>query len=373
MFKFLATSALAVLFWGAQAASANTVLIDGVDCETYPLYAGQYMEAGTVTVCQNGHVTFEANEGWLLSETHLEVASSLEQIPQMNGNPIPGQFTYKGEFDPAVSSYTYELDPFISTTYIAAHAVALQLQEACIDFEEYTEKHPVGDVDTANGLVSFLMVERAPLVPLSVGDTATFQPGVFPNDLPVVATPDTSPPQDNIVAFTVGSSLRDDYVADPNSTNAGGNTLTDPQDTTQVPLQQHAIAQGLAIAADISDIPNLLSVSLVGVDLDWGETWVFQFFDQYNQLVEQVTLTCDLAPCPGDGKAFPITSTVSGVEKIAVWGGGNNNVTDRIGYAIDYVCTTAVVGDETAWGDGDVDFPGANWATYIVYSPMMTP
>jgi hypothetical protein len=51
-----------------------------VSCETSALCAEQYMEPGTVIVCQNGHVTFAANEGWLLSEVDLHFASSPDQI-----------------------------------------------------------------------------------------------------------------------------------------------------------------------------------------------------------------------------------------------------------------------------------------------------
>jgi hypothetical protein len=45
---------------------------------------------------------------WCLTETHLEVATALEDIPQKNGNPPLGRFTYKGEHD-CVPNVTYSI------------------------------------------------------------------------------------------------------------------------------------------------------------------------------------------------------------------------------------------------------------------------
>jgi hypothetical protein len=45
---------------------------------------------------------------WCLTETHLEVATELGEIPQVNGNPPPGQFTYEGEHD-CVAEVEYKI------------------------------------------------------------------------------------------------------------------------------------------------------------------------------------------------------------------------------------------------------------------------
>lgn len=62
-----------------------------------------------------------------MSETHLHVATKLSDIPQANGNPIPGQFEYKGEYNPKTDYVKYEipLSKFgcEKILYIAAHAV----------------------------------------------------------------------------------------------------------------------------------------------------------------------------------------------------------------------------------------------------------
>ena len=62
------------------------------------LYAGQTIPVGNVYVWNDDvelHVTYNTTGGWVLTETHLAVATALEDIPQKNGNPIPGKFPYQ--------------------------------------------------------------------------------------------------------------------------------------------------------------------------------------------------------------------------------------------------------------------------------------
>jgi hypothetical protein len=63
------------------------------------------------------------NTDWLLVETHVEVAASMDDIPQAKGNPIPGQFTYSNTHDPMVQYFRYEIMVGGGTVYIAAHAI----------------------------------------------------------------------------------------------------------------------------------------------------------------------------------------------------------------------------------------------------------
>jgi hypothetical protein len=93
------------------------------------LIAGQYIDVGSVYVWNDAehlYVKYETVNGWSLAETHLHVATALAQIPQMNGNPIPGHFVYSMDHDPPVTGYTYVIDlngwgPS-TELYIAAHA-----------------------------------------------------------------------------------------------------------------------------------------------------------------------------------------------------------------------------------------------------------
>ena len=96
------------------------------------LIAGRSMKAGTVEVgndTENLYVTYRLEGGWVMTESHLEVALSLDGIPQTKtGNPIPGQFRWKRSHDPPAVAYMYkiglgevgfEADDLL---YLAAHA-----------------------------------------------------------------------------------------------------------------------------------------------------------------------------------------------------------------------------------------------------------
>jgi len=78
------------------------------------LIAGQTNVIGTVTVSNNSgtlNVTYATSGSWVMSKTHLAVAATLSGIPtNASGNPIPGQFPYKGDHNPAVTSVTYQID-----------------------------------------------------------------------------------------------------------------------------------------------------------------------------------------------------------------------------------------------------------------------
>ena len=77
------------------------------------LWAGNDHLAGIIEVWNDAtelHVTYTTLNGWMLAETHLAVAQSVSGIPQVNGNPVPGQFSWKTEHDPAVFSYEYVIN-----------------------------------------------------------------------------------------------------------------------------------------------------------------------------------------------------------------------------------------------------------------------
>ena len=338
-----------------------------------PLIAGQTMDAGTVTVYNDGeflYVTYETTGDWHMTETHLHVACDPADIPQTKkGNPIPGQFDYSETHDPGVESYEVKIDLDdlqCSDVYIAAHAVVEQRDKECIDFEEFSEYDDVSTVSTEFGDVSFYMASSNPLVGLSIGDTGNLTPaqGMYP----VVAEGDTgsgSPEYTGIVAFTVrdsGNPYRDDWVKDDGGTGAGGKLLTDSLDLSRTNLLQHAYSQYLAIVIDMSDIEELEGMSLAGIDLDWTETWKFQFFDENNVLIHEETVG-PAADNSGDGVAIPISYSSPEVSKLAIWGSMNLGERERIGYAIDNVCVYSSE-DETAWGEGH-DFPGSSWGMYF--------
>lgn len=109
----------------------STQFVQGV-IATQTLWAGQHIDAGTITVAIEGEnlvVTYETKDGWEMTATHLAVSKTLEGIPQTKkGNPIPGKFPYKHEDLGGVTgdSYTILLSDFDiecdDMLYIAAHA-----------------------------------------------------------------------------------------------------------------------------------------------------------------------------------------------------------------------------------------------------------
>jgi hypothetical protein len=102
------------------------------DPDSAPLMAGQTMYVGDVLVWDDGYTLYVkyviTDPDWCITETHLQIATSLELIPQKNGNPIPGHFEKNDEHNcvPEVL-YTYDLSEYGWGTgtylYIAAHAV----------------------------------------------------------------------------------------------------------------------------------------------------------------------------------------------------------------------------------------------------------
>lgn len=104
--------------------------------QTIDLLADQTTDAGDVQIWSDGanlYVRYETSDGWLLAETHLQVATSLADIPQTkNGNPIPGRFSEGESYDPpqAEDTFTFNLadNGWIAAPvfYIAAHAAVVR-------------------------------------------------------------------------------------------------------------------------------------------------------------------------------------------------------------------------------------------------------
>jgi len=103
--------------------------------EEFPLMAGQNLEVGYVAIWNDNDYVYVkyviTDDNWCITETHLQVAASLEGIPQKNGNPIPGKFDQKGVHE-CVSEVNYAVPIAESDKiYVAAHAVVKEL--SCYD------------------------------------------------------------------------------------------------------------------------------------------------------------------------------------------------------------------------------------------------
>lgn len=133
--------ALNYFSWGSSKTNPAGIIFKATVTYCKPtvtdLIAGQHINVGTVTAWDDGaylYVKYSTKDGWVLTETHLAVATSLDGIPQTKkGNPIPGKFPYSEEHYPPVTVFTYKIDMgevgfgVGDTLYIAAHAVVFNL------------------------------------------------------------------------------------------------------------------------------------------------------------------------------------------------------------------------------------------------------
>lgn len=88
---------------------------------SFTLWAGQHTNAGTVTASYSDGfltLTFQAGSDWTITETHLEVSSS---VPTRRG--APGQYANNGDTNDGIT-YTVAVTPG-QTIYIMAHAVVV--------------------------------------------------------------------------------------------------------------------------------------------------------------------------------------------------------------------------------------------------------
>lgn len=107
------------------------------------LMAGQDIPVGKVVVSNNATtltVIFATTDAWFINETHVAVAGDAADIPQKNGNPIPGKFDYKAELDSPVQTCTIEipLDGLSGDVVIAAHAEVAHVNETGVFDQEET-------------------------------------------------------------------------------------------------------------------------------------------------------------------------------------------------------------------------------------------
>ncbi len=101
--------------------------------ESVDFFAGQNIPAGNVTIFNDDqfiYVIYTMNPGWVITQTHMDYASSDTGIPQKNGNPTLGQFSFKDSFPNGTSFVSYAI-PLLSVTsqdlVIAAHGAVAQV------------------------------------------------------------------------------------------------------------------------------------------------------------------------------------------------------------------------------------------------------
>lgn len=116
--------------------STSAVVVNACGSETFPLWAGQSIDAGNVIV-QNSdefiYVTINTTGDWLFQLSHLHIATSLSGIPaNKQGIPVPGKFAYAASHDPKVSTFTYAIPNTFDEgkeLFIAVHVEVVKLNE----------------------------------------------------------------------------------------------------------------------------------------------------------------------------------------------------------------------------------------------------
>jgi hypothetical protein len=283
----------------------------------------------------------DPSDDWVLttlSETHLHVADSLDGIPQTaKGNPIPGKFEYSMHHTPGTQMYVYQI-PNTWTTgnilYIAAHAVVQK------------------------GGEQGLTVSLPALVHVCVYPPVPGGPSYFP-DL-------------TLSGGTILDGTYDAWCADTDH-----NIDVDCYDALVYSIYG-TLPSNLIDYPDNLDLVNwLLNQDFVGNPsacdgiYTYGDVQraIWTLLEDY---VPDDSYLGDWSPCRvaeivaaayanGEGFAPGCGQRVAIVLAPYV----NTTILQAILITIDMPCEF----DETAWAgdDGEMQFPGANWATYFTY------
>ena len=301
------------------------------------LIAGQFYDVGDVYVWNDGsnlYVKYKTSAGYYMSETHLAVETSLDDIPQKNGNPPPGQFQYSSEHDPMVDELIYTI-PITwdvgEELFIAAHAVVCWGGISSIELELPEQVTMQVSYPYPGGPSYF------PVVTVSGGTTidGTYEGWCVDTDEGIPEnTPYTADVYSSYEALPVGKIeypenldlvnwiINQDYVGQTSPGGYGTYTYGDVQRAIWELVEDEQSEEGLG---------------------DWSQARVDEILADASANGEGYTPGC------GD-EIVIILNPVGEVAQIVI-------------ITIPVPCP----GCETAWGDG-FDFPGRNWAMYFTYT-----
>ncbi len=301
-----------------------------------------HVDVGTVSVwndSENLYVKYETTDGWVMTGTHLEVATGEPLIPQnKKGNPKVGHFSRNEPHDPPVTVWeeVFNLaakawDPGIPL-FIAAHADVVQ------PTDEWEPVWQIGDVEVVNGGTGWLENYADefnwgdPAGPITMGPGLNASQPAFADPF-IVGTTDTN-------EFPYNSNTRFPYATDFDVQWDGSLTFGGQLTISWSPGRS-ANETKIVVGDGISST----SFSAIGTTRT-GEGW---FLDTY-PLVENVV---------------PINPLSDGVHTI------NFQHTEGDGTFWDWVrLEKPIEQEETAWGgwhDGTRFTSKGNWATWFTY------
>jgi hypothetical protein len=312
------------------------------------LLAGQTTDVGEIQVWNDGatlYVKYVIDDpDWCITETHLQVATSLDGIPQKKGNPIPGHFEGNDEHNCVTEYlYTYNLNWGVDTgLYIAAHAVIQS-------FVGYQDPN----------LDNF-----AAALPDQVTMSVQYPTGGGPAYFPV-----TTVTGDPLTGTYEGWCIDTDNVIYQN-TNYTANVFSSYEE----------LPGGLVEYPENLDLVNwIINQGFVGQASICGGTYTYGDVQRAIwALIEDNQSTSGLgawsqcrvdeilAAAYASGEGFMpgcddyvavILQPVDGQQVISI---------AQVTFASVGVPCSPLFEYETAWGAG-FDFPGKNWATYLMY------
>jgi len=291
-------------------------------------------------------VTYTTEHPWCMSETHLEVATMVGDIPQTKrGNPIPGQFTY-GEvpIEPCATEWmtTVDLPEGCTDLVIAAHAV---VQATEIDTDAISDlltdpltglpkqgnigvQFPGGDsyfnstlsnAGDLDGTYDGWCVDTSRTI--TPGQTYTCNLYSSYDDLTGIV--DKPEGMDNVNCL-----INQNLVGEPSSSCGGNYTYGDVQRAIWDLIETQQSSSGLGSWSQCR-VDELLAIAR-------GE----QCTDFVPTCQEKIAIICQ-----------PVNSVQVTIAQVTLLELGAPDA-------------CVVVREETAWGDG-IDFAGNNWATYI--------
>jgi len=378
--------------------------IVGVDMEhpyVQQLWAGQNLDVGEVQVWNDGEIIYVTylidDPDWCLTETHLHVANTMEEVPQKNGNPIPGQFDFKEEHD-CISEYTYEV-PYSEwycndDVVIATHAVVKSTlcEQTGVVYGMARNTGEVWGIDVVNGTAWEEFGSIAP-PPTSASPNGLAYDGV--NERMYYCNYKVG--GDPRELYFWDYSTRTEILAGPiGFENAAADfysgkyyyvsSLPATDDLYEVILNPDGTILSNLIKADMSGNAHNWTFSgdiaiNDGILYGWGRCAThdkFEFFS-YNLTTGDFTVNQTAFQGFSMQLAFGSNGTLYGHEsktpgnfyEIDI---SNGNLSAPISITPGTLYTDCSSGmicvneeEETAWG-GEMEFPGKNWATYFNYT-----
>jgi hypothetical protein len=308
--------------------------------------------------------------GWCITETHLHVADTMGEVPQKNGNPTPGHFTYNDEHD-CVTEYMYtiplgDVECGEDNLIIAAHAVVEKTVSGTITPDLTWQRSAEPTQYCFDGYGGQWTPAEGFAIPLDPQQTV-WDNGAESNSTPNPGHTNTPPP---IPGREYASWY---YACNDGMSYAGVSDLRRFQATFTLPTG-YTVTSGFMHTPSFADgipINDNIYIFVNGQLLFWGGTRANTIGTfQGESGTQGIWNGSGNEPLETDGWYLPgeipeVTDFVSGTNTIDIfteenerWGGMGRPVLD-----LEYEKTE----DETAWGDGG-DFPGRNWATYIDYT-----